>query len=151
MSKTTPTNQCHPERPHVAKAFSKACYYRNLKEQNPEWAADLKRRLAEYHKTERGIENRKRSGRKCHLKTKFGISLEEYDRMLSGQGGVCAICSGTNDRNGRGGKVLPLSVDHCHDTGRIRGLLCATCNTAIHKAERDIQWFDAARMYLQNK
>lgn len=54
-----------------------------------------------------------------------GLDPIEYERMYAAQGGVCLICSKACVSRRR------LSVDHCHDTGKIRGLLCAKCNRAI--------------------
>lgn len=65
--------------------------------------------------------------RSVQLRCKFGITLEEYDEMLEEQGGVCAVCGGTC----KTGKAL--AVDHDHETGKVRGLLCSNCNQAIGK------------------
>ena len=56
---------------------------------------------------------------------KFGITYDEWLRMWKLQSGACAICGGIN----RGGKAL--AIDHDHNSGEVRGLLCATCNTAL--------------------
>jgi hypothetical protein len=61
--------------------------------------------------------------RKIQLNFGYGISLEDYDILLARQGGACAICGQPSER--------PLCVDHCHVTGRVRGLLCRNCNSAI--------------------
>ena len=53
------------------------------------------------------------------------ITYAEYEQMLIHQSSVCKICGGTNSSGVR------LAVDHCHTTGKIRGLLCNKCNTAI--------------------
>ena len=67
-----------------------------------------------------------------HLKYKFGISLEEYNQMLKDQGGVCAICQKMETaKDGRSGKTRALAVDHCHATGRVRGLLCCRCDHLV--------------------
>lgn len=58
------------------------------------------------------------------LLRKYGITEQRYNEMLDAQGGVCAICE-------RPPKGRPLTVDHCHDTGVIRGLLCGCCNSAL--------------------
>ena len=58
------------------------------------------------------------------LQSKYGITLEDYNRRLAEQGGGCAVCGGTD-------KGKCLAVDHAHDTGRIRGLLCGRCNPAV--------------------
>jgi len=67
------------------------------------------------------------------LKRKYGITLEEYDRLFTAQGGVCALCKKPESvrRRKRDEGRERLAVDHCHDTGRVRGLLCFKCNTAI--------------------
>ncbi len=59
------------------------------------------------------------------LRRKFGITLEEYNKLLAHQGGVCYIC-GKACTTGR-----KLAVDHDHDTGMIRGLLCVNCNKYV--------------------
>ena len=59
------------------------------------------------------------------LRSDTRLNLSEYNAMLKAQDGVCALCRKTCATGRR------LAVDHCHDTGRIRGLLCMRCNTAI--------------------
>ena len=63
-------------------------------------------------------------------KKSYGITLEEYDSLLSQQNNVCGICGKAETRMAKGG-VRELSVDHCHETGRVRGLLCNKCNIAL--------------------
>lgn len=63
--------------------------------------------------------------RKSTLKAKYGITEEQYQEMHRIQGGVCAICKFPCSSGDK------LSVDHCHKTGEIRGLLCKSCNIAI--------------------
>lgn len=60
------------------------------------------------------------------LKRNFGITIDQFNKMFSAQGGCCLIC-------GRHASEFKksLAVDHCHKTGKIRGLLCHHCNTAI--------------------
>lgn len=59
--------------------------------------------------------------REQKLKRRYGLTQADYDTMLAEQGGVCWIC-------GTGGK---LHVDHDHDTGKVRGLLCPDCNVGL--------------------
>jgi hypothetical protein len=75
---------------------------------------------------------------------KYRMTLDDYDRMLSDQNGVCAICGGPQDWKGR----TLLNVDHCHDTGRVRGLLCHRCNTAIGLMKDDVVRLQSAINYL---
>mgnify|MGYP001264807357 CR=1 FL=1 len=65
------------------------------------------------------------------LSRKYGITAEEYARMEKMQNGVCAICGKPETIRHQNGAVCQLSVDHDHDTGRIRGLLCKKCNQGL--------------------
>jgi hypothetical protein len=76
--------------------------------------------------------------RDWHLAKRYGISSVEYDAMLEEQCGVCAIC-------GKPPKKNRLHVDHDHDTGRIRGLLCVACNS---KLEWMLTYGEKATQYL---
>jgi hypothetical protein len=74
------------------------------------------------------------SDRRCHqwtgnLKVKYGISPGEYRKLLNVQGGACAICQRTDQKR--------LAVDHCHETGKIRALLCQRCNLVLGQVEDD--------------
>jgi hypothetical protein len=67
----------------------------------------------------------RRASRNRHYQVKYGISLNDYESMLASQDHGCGAC---------GGETLPgfvLAVDHCHETGRVRGLLCDACNRAV--------------------
>lgn len=79
------------------------------------------------------------------LKKQYGITTDEYDRMLERQGGVCAICG-----NGAADALRKnLAVDHCHDSGRVRGLLCSNCNIGIGKFKDDPVLLRRAIKYLK--
>lgn len=84
--------------------------------------------------------------REKQLLKNFGISLAEYKIMLSIQNGVCAICFGGPDAKGK-----VLAVDHCHITGKIRGLLCRGCNVGIGNLKDSIQLMQRTIEYLTNK
>jgi hypothetical protein len=72
----------------------------------------------------------------------YGISLEEYNKMLSAQGGSCAICSCVPG-------LRRLAVDHNHSTGKVRGLLCGPCNRALGILSDDPALLRAASDYLE--
>ena len=72
----------------------------------------------------------RRSERRSMLKKNYGLTLEEYDQMFEQQQGVCAICHTRETARNQYGPQH-LSVDHDHDTGEIRGLLCDQCNKGI--------------------
>lgn len=80
--------------------------------------------------------------RRNYFKRTYGITLEEYDEMVAAQGGVCAICGGGPGRYPR------LCVDHDHETGVIRGLLCNDCNRGIGLLGDNPTTVAAAAAYL---
>lgn len=93
-----------------------------------------------YESGEAGKANRKRwyegggrtANRKAMLKSKFGITLEDYDRMLLEQQGCCKVCGIHVDDYYR-----HLAVDHDHTTGKVRALLCDPCNVALGMLKED--------------
>jgi hypothetical protein len=87
--------------------------------------------------------------RNDNLKRMYGITMEVYDRMLVQQRGVCAICGQAETRKSRNGTVQPLSVDHNHVTGQIRGLLCHDCNWLVGAMELNPKIIQEALLYLQ--
>lgn len=78
-----------------------------------------------------------------NLKSKFGISLEEYSLKLEQQKGVCAICDGLCKSGKR------LAVDHDHKTGKIRDLLCNNCNGGLGKFQDNPELLIKAADYLR--
>lgn len=88
--------------------------------------------------------------RNAYLKTRFGIGLAEYNTLLEKQGGVCAACKKAEDSRSPSGVGLKrLAVDHCHKTGKVRGLLCARCNTVVGQAREDMGILLALLDYLK--
>ena len=83
------------------------------------------------------------------LKKLYGITLEWYGSTLEKQNGTCAICKQSETAVIRG-KLLKLAVDHCHDTGKVRGLLCRACNNAIGALSHDVNILQEAIRYLSD-
>lgn len=81
-----------------------------------------------------------------HLRRTFGITLAQYNELAVEQGGVCAIC-----RMPPSGRVSRLVVDHCHETGRVRGLLCKPCNSGIGHLRDSADVVRAALKYLEER
>ena len=79
-----------------------------------------------------------------HRMKRYGISNAEYDEMYSTQDGKCAIC-------GRHQSELSqrLCIDHCHETGFVRGLLCKKCNSAIGLFSDNLKLLQNAIKYLE--
>ena len=82
--------------------------------------------------------------RKCFLKHKYGITVEQYDALVHLQSGCCAICfrDCRDDHSG-------LVVDHNHDTGAVRALLCSGCNTGIGCLKESTEIMISAMKYLR--
>lgn len=77
-----------------------------------------------------------------HRLRKYGLTPDSYSALLKKQKGVCAICKNTCSTGYR------LAVDHCHASGRVRGLLCRTCNIVLGKFQDDVSRFARAAQYL---
>ncbi len=78
---------------------------------------------------------------------RFGLTVEGYARRLQEQNFVCAICGCEETAKAKSGTKWRLAIDHCHRTGRIRGLLCWKCNINLHKLEES-GWLEKALRYL---
>ena len=93
-------------------------------------------------------ENRDKAYAKRLMKD-YGLTLDDYNQMLEEQNGVCKICHGTCTHNQRR-EAGTLSVDHCHTTGKVRGLLCGKCNSALGFLNDDIQSVKRMVKYLED-
>jgi len=77
---------------------------------------------------------------------KYGMTLEDYDRMVAEQDGKCAICG---REGGADNTKKRLAVDHCHETNLVRGLLCTNCNQGIGNFKDDSEVIKMAVAYLR--
>jgi transcription elongation factor Elf1 len=75
----------------------------------------------------------------------YGMTVDDYDKMLLDQGGKCAICGSSNP----GRNYNYFAVDHNHTTGQVRALLCTRCNTALGMWDDQSNLLDAAAAYLR--
>jgi len=71
------------------------------------------------------------------LRYEFDISLKEYEKIFEEQKGLCAIC-GNPEKEKRASRLIRLAIDHNHQTGKIRELLCKRCNVVLGFVEEDI-------------
>lgn len=111
--------------------------YEKLRNDPEKWANFLEYRRNWYLDPEN-----KRKVRSNFLKFNYGIDIVEYERLFDLQGGVCAICNL--------GVMGNLSVDHDHETGEVRGLLCDKCNEGIGCLKEDPGILLKAVEYLNN-
>lgn len=117
---------------------------REWKRKNPERALEGQhRRRACYKAAGKKYRNSAESRWKAHLKTRFGLTPEEYEAMLVAQFGLCAIC-GLPPQEGK-----RLTIDHCHKSNLIRSLLCNNCNTMLGMAQDNPAILRAGIKYLR--
>lgn len=78
-----------------------------------------------------------------HIKRTYNLTPEEYHTMYEKQGGLCQVCLNpqTNKK---------LSIDHCHQTGKVRGLLCTSCNLALGKLKDDPEIIKSLLLYVRH-
>ena len=125
-------------------------YQRKYREKNKE---KMKAYNIEYRKTnppkKRTPEQYQKSKpyrREVHLNKKYGLTVDEYKSMLASQGGRCAICL-TDDPRGK--KHNWFHVDHCHKTGKVRGLLCSRCNMGLGSFQDNADLLEEAINYIR--
>ena len=92
-----------------------------------------------------------KSDKNSKLKKAYGITLNDYYELLSKQNNRCAICNVNNNGKYRklaNGQSVAFAVDHCHTTGKIRGLLCSDYNTGIGLLKDNVNFLESAIKYL---
>lgn len=105
-----------------------------------EWQAKNRDRRNAYRRDNPMPSNQGEARHTKHLKRTYGLGRDEYEAMLEVQAHACAICGGTDTKR--------LSVDHCHLSQRIRGLLCRKCNTGLGFFRDDPEIVKRAAAYL---
>lgn len=116
-------------------SICKACY--KSWRQRPE----VSRRINTRRRAQYAVAGREKSTTSYFLRT-YGMTADDYNLLLEHQQNRCAIC-GDEPNEKR------LSVDHCHETGRVRGLLCSLCNRALGGFRDDVRFLKNAIHYLE--
>lgn len=131
---TKTCNVCQETKPLDRFPKCKTCkdghnnYCRSCKKKKPYEIAFQKKYRKQYYK------NR-------YKKYEYGLSEEDYNKMILSQNRRCLICQSETD----------LCIDHCHQTGKVRGLLCANCNCGLGFFKDDINILTQAVEYLKTK
>lgn len=114
-------------------------------EDKPSYYKGRNEKTKSYRKQYNSKDENKQRQRNLELIKNFNITLEEYDKLLKQQNGVCAICGGKQNsiRNKN------FAIDHCHTTGKIRGLLCDSCNRGIGLFKDNIELLNKSIKYLK--
>lgn len=131
---------------------------RNWRRRNPEKVKEYRKKWAENNREKQTAAEK--SWKKAHpeskkrysqteflyrLKNRYGLRFDDYTEILERQLGRCAICGAEKP----GGKGKRMSVDHCHRTGKVRGLLCSRCNLMLGIINEDVSILRAAIEYLK--
>jgi hypothetical protein len=119
----------------------KTAGYKTNEERQEQRQAQRREQRREHCNSEESIKLRRERERSYRYKAAYGITLEEYDKMFEAQKGLCWICG-----NPQRSKLSEhLCVDHNHETGEVRGLLCHTCNTTLGSYEMSKTWYEASK------
>lgn len=86
---------------------------------------------------------------KYQLNKNYNLSVHQFNEMYRGQSGACLICGKTLENIFLLVKGVRLAIDHCHKTGKVRGMLCNNCNSGIGKLNDDIEMLEKAIWYLK--
>lgn len=141
-------SKCHLEKAEAdfygLEARCKACREearKSRKDKNPEKFEEVQRRGRQAW-MDRNPGKNFLQARKRHLQKTFGLTLEAYEKLVFQQGGRCAIC-------GRTPKKHNLDVDHSHKSGKVRGLLCNSCNVGLGLFKDLPETLEKAAAYLR--
>lgn len=150
---------CHDCLKKIKKEIDKKYYLKNKDKWNtPEYRAREKIRCEKdkirrkpYFKEYNKMNNEKNNlrNRASRIKQVYGITQDEYNDLLKLQNNVCKIC-GNEELLKRNNITINFSIDHCHKTGKVRGLLCSKCNMALGLLKDDIKILESAITYLNN-
>ncbi len=123
-------------------------YYKNNTERWRDYVSRNREKVRE-NKRRYGQENKERL-KDLRLQKEFGISLEQYNKILLDQNNVCAICGNPETKRDKKYNTLKsLAVDHNHSSGIVRGLLCSGCNLAIGSIKENIESAKNLVVYLE--
>ena len=100
--------------------------------------------MSAFYKVRNARPEIKARARENSYRTKYGITVDQYNLMLQEQNYSCKICGSTDSKRGD----QRFMVDHCHKTGEVRGLLCSQCNSALGLFEDNPQLLQSAINYL---
>lgn len=109
-----------------------------LKNKEKRYAYDKKYREANREKTKLNVQK--------HFLKRFNLTIEDFNTMMIKQNNKCKICNIHRDQ-----VTKNFNVDHCHKTGKVRGLLCLNCNTGLGQFKDNIELMIKAIQYLTDK
>lgn len=114
------------------------------RDKNKEYVKEINVRSKAKRKEYYDSPERKIKYRSLDLERRFGLTHEDYLRMLELQGGVCAICGKVRLNKGK----YHMAIDHCHKSGKVRGILCGWCNKGLGLFDDKPEFLNKAIEYL---
>jgi hypothetical protein len=87
----------------------------------------------------------KEKARACAIKRNYGITISDYNNLENAQHNLCAICQKPEKHKHK----KRLSIDHCHKTKKVRGLLCHSCNIVLGLIKENLGILDSIKQYLK--
>lgn len=163
-NQTKPLSEFHKDK-KVSDGHNTRCKFCRKEEQRI-YYQENRDRILEYQKNynDNNLENARKKSRDWHHKNKdtkyldgrlqrvYGITLEDYSRMLDEQNNVCAICGKPESAiHNKTKEIKRLAVDHDHVTGKVRGLLCAQCNKGLGSLGDTIEAIEKTLNYLKKE
>lgn len=145
----------HTHRVARARGLCGSCYGAQLRAEKPDHAERVRAKNRAFYAANRDAQiayhrdqyhngpGRSRTWA-SNIRKKYGLTVAEYDRMWAAQAGCCAVCGRAFTAQTR-----RAAVDHCHQTGKIRALLCTRCNTALGAVQDDALTLRALADYLE--
>lgn len=134
MGRARPQADCHPDRPHYARGFCITCYKSDRRARNAEQVREYSRQWQREQRAKNPVRYRRRE-----QAATYGMTAEQLDAMYNAQDSCCASCGEKHDR---------LQIDHDHQTGAVRGLLCGPCNSTAGRANDSVDRLMAVAAYL---
>lgn len=119
-----------------------------MNEHRRNWLSNIKINAPEKHLE--NLERRKRYNDNWNP-TQYGITIEKFNDMVKDQNNLCKICLKPETAFNVSGKKRRLAIDHCHKTGKVRGLLCGKCNNGIGNLKDSIEILERTIMYLKGE
>jgi hypothetical protein len=145
--RATGTRDGHRSECKACNLVAKAKWYVSNRERaiarSRAWRETNRERYLAYARNYR--KNNQTYDRDLHLRRAFGIGMKEYGALLEAQGRACAVCQEVPD------ETRSLHVDHDHETGKVRGLLCMRCNNALGLFREDPDVLAGAIDYLHRR
>lgn len=124
-------------------AWCKVCHAASSRKR---YLADPERFRAEQRQRDQATQPQRRAKQ---LAQRYGLTLEQYEALWQRQDGRCAVCR--RELVEGAGRTRATCVDHDHDTGAVRGLLCQTCNRALGLLGDNLEVVRRALDYLQTR